>query len=418
MAGGGVEENLQARAAGRLAARALAVTFAGVKALATLRSEKDPGADRSAVFVVWSSGRRAFHVRRLAGVDSALSLAILLSDVRDVRAGLALGLACLALAGCAQTPAPVAHHRYRGHEHFAEGFYGKASPRVYEDGQAIPRGGGQYLVGHPYHIAGRWYYPRENDHYLATGTASWYGDAFHGRKTANGEIYDKLALTAAHPTMPLPSYARVTNLGNGYSVIVRVNDRGPYAAGRVMDVSSRVADVLDFKRRGTARVKVEYVGRAPLEGSDDNELLATLRTDGSPANLGGATMVAEAGSPLGFLFGSKPAPEPPPPPPPPPEPAPVAAPEAEPRQVETPRAEARQTEPERATRRRPAPEIAPLPPARPFDLGAQRQAALAPTPPRRRESDRALYFAAPRTDPLAHLLRARPIRALVKDDEN
>ena len=118
--------------------------------------------------------------------------------------------------------------------------------------------------------------------------ASWYGDAFHGRKTANGEIYDKRALTAASPTMPLPSYARVTNLENGYSVIVRVNDRGPYAAGRVMDVSSRVADVLDFKRMGTAKVKVEYVGRAPLEGSDDNELLATLRTDGSPAEIGGA----------------------------------------------------------------------------------------------------------------------------------
>ncbi len=155
------------------------------------------------------------------------------------------------------------------------------------DGEAVPRGGGQYLVGHPYHIAGRTYYPHEDEHYVATGISSWYGDAFHGRKTANGEVYDKMALSAAHPTMPLPSYARVTNLANGYSVIVRVNDRGPYHGGRVMDVSSRVADVLDFKRMGTARVKVEYVGRAPLEGSDDNELLATLRTDGGPASIGG-----------------------------------------------------------------------------------------------------------------------------------
>ena len=83
--------------------------------------------------------------------------------------------------------------------------------------------------------------------------ASWYGDAFQGRRTANGEIYDKASLTAAHPTMPLPSYARVTNLVNGYSIIVRVNDRGPYRGGRVMDVSSRVADVLDFKGAGTAQ---------------------------------------------------------------------------------------------------------------------------------------------------------------------
>ena len=94
------------------------------------------------------------------------------------------------------------------------------------------------------------YYPAENPSYTAIGMASWYGAAFHGRRTANGEVYDMASLSAAHPTMPLPSYARVTNLGNGYSVIVRVNDRGPYHAGRVMDVSSRVADVLDMKAHG------------------------------------------------------------------------------------------------------------------------------------------------------------------------
>ena len=132
------------------------------------------------------------------------------------------------------------------------------------------------------------------------GLASWYGAAFHGRRTANGEVYDMASLTAAHPTMPLPSYARVTNLDNGYSVIVRVNDRGPYHGGRVMDVSSRAADVLGFKGEGTARIKVEYVGQAPLEGSDDNALLASLRTDGSPANLNGYSapvMVASEGGP-------------------------------------------------------------------------------------------------------------------------
>ena len=111
--------------------------------------------------------------------------------------------------------------------------------------------------------------------------------------------------TAAHPTMPLPSYARVTNLSNGYSIIVRVNDRGPYHGGRVMDVSSRVADVLDFKGVGTARVKVEYVGPAPMEGSDDSQLLASLRTDGSQANMIGYSapvMMAAAQTETIFSF--------------------------------------------------------------------------------------------------------------------
>jgi rare lipoprotein A len=173
-----------------------------------------------------------------------------------------------------------------GHEHFAQGKkYGRASRKVVADGESVPRGGGQYLVGHPYTVAGHRYYPAENRSYTATGMASWYGAAFHGRRTANGEVYDMASLSAAHPTMPLPSYARVTNLGNGYSVIVRVNDRGPYHAGRVMDVSSRVADVLDMKAMGTAHVKVDYVGPAPIEGSDDSQLLASLRTDGSSANM-------------------------------------------------------------------------------------------------------------------------------------
>ena len=326
-----------------------------------------------------------------------------------------MALACLCLSGCATAPAPYAHHRYHGHEHFAEGFYGKASPRLYEDGQAIPHGGGQYLVGRPYHVAGRWYYPRENDHYVAVGMASWYGDAFHGRKTANGEIYDKRGLTAASPTMPLPSYARVTNLENGYSVIVRVNDRGPYASGRVMDCSSRVADALDYKRRGTAKVKVEYVGRAPLEGSDDNQLLATLRTDGSPATIDGApTMVAEASPPPVFgLFGSAPAAPPPPPPEPPPPPPPEAAsePPAPPDPPAPPRPE--KVEVAQSVVARAA---APLPPVRPYNLGV-REAAAAPRPPRRHgEGDRALYFADPRPDPLARLLKRAPTRSLRDDN--
>ena len=208
-----------------------------------------------------------------------------------------------ALSGCANDTAR--QHYAHGHEYFSQAKYGHASPKVIADGQPVPKGGGQYLLGHPYRIAGHTYVPTENESYTAVGMASWYGAAFHGRRTANGEVYDMASITAAHPTMPLPSYARVTNMSNGYSVIVRVNDRGPYHGGRVMDVSSRTADVLGFKGEGTAKIKVEYVGRAPLEGSDDGALLASLRTDGSPANLNGYSspvMVASASEPGPSVF--------------------------------------------------------------------------------------------------------------------
>ena len=102
---------------------------------------------------------------------------------------------------------------------------------------SIAKGGGIYKVGRPYHVAGRWYHPRENPNYDRVGTASWYGTAFHGRRTSNGEIYDMYALTAGHPTLPMPSYAYVTNLQNGRTVLVRVNDRGPYAKDRLIDLS-------------------------------------------------------------------------------------------------------------------------------------------------------------------------------------
>jgi rare lipoprotein A len=211
-------------------------------------------------------------------------------------AAAAFALAALGLGGCAQQPQQLAAASH-GKEYFPSSKYGAASRRVIVDGQPIPRGGGQYLVGKPYTVAGQTYYPSER-RIVQVGNASWYGDAFHGRLTANGEIYDKNAFTAAHPTMPLPSYARVTNLRNNSSMIVRVNDRGPYASNRVMDVSGRVAEALDFKRYGTAKIKVEYVGRASLAGSDDARLFATLRTDG-PARWQGEspTMVAEAAPP-------------------------------------------------------------------------------------------------------------------------
>jgi rare lipoprotein A len=167
------------------------------------------------------------------------------------------------------------------------------SPRVIEDGEAVPKGGGSYRVGKAYNINGRTYVPGENPNYRAEGIASWYGPDFHGRLTANGEIYDMHAISAAHTTMPLPSYARVTNLENGRSIIVRVNDRGPYVRDRLIDLSIGTAKALDFYGNGLARVRVEYVGRAPLEGSDDRMLMATLR-EGTPAPAPSRVMVASA----------------------------------------------------------------------------------------------------------------------------
>ncbi len=206
------------------------------------------------------------------------------------------------LAGCTTGAQQAAESEpKRSKEYFAEAEYGvKASPRVSELKSELPRGGGRYKLGEPYKVRGHWYYPQEDPDYEATGLASWYGDAFHGRLTANGEIYDMTHLTAAHPTMPLPSYARVTNVVNGSSVIVRVNDRGPFHRGRVIDLSRRAAELLDYTQNGVAKVEVEYVGRAPLEGRDDAFLMASYRpgnagpdpSDGLPSGV----MIAMAGS--------------------------------------------------------------------------------------------------------------------------
>jgi len=186
--------------------------------------------------------------------------------------GVAVAALCFVLANCSS-----------GITSHVDPKYGvSSSPRVVAFGDPVPKGGGTYRVGKPYIVAGRVYVPEENVNYREEGLASWYGDDFHGRLTANGEIFDMASLSAAHPTLPMPCYVRVTNLGNGKSLIVRVNDRGPYHGNSVMDVSSRAAEMLDFKGIGVARVRVEYVGRAPLEGSDDRQLVATLRT-GVPA---------------------------------------------------------------------------------------------------------------------------------------
>lgn len=222
--------------------------------------------------------------------------------------------ACIATACTSAQPTKVTSKRSK--EYFAESEYGvKASPRVTTLASNLPRGGGRDQIGKPYTVRGKVYYPKEVKDYKKTGIASWYGDAFHGRLTANGEIYDKTHLTAAHPTMPLPSYARVTNTANGSSVIVRVNDRGPYSHNRLIDLSKRAAEMLDYTHTGTAKVQVEYVGRAPLDGQDEAYLMASYRpggrapdpSDGMPTGvmiaMNGPTPTTNVGAPANSPFG-------------------------------------------------------------------------------------------------------------------
>jgi len=147
--------------------------------------------------------------------------------------------------------------------------------------------GEEQKIGRPYQVAGIWYYPREDANYDETGTASWYGPNFHGKPTANGESFDMNAVSAAHPTLPLPSRVRVTNLENGRALIVRVNDRGPFARGRIIDLSRRAAQLLGFARNGTARVRVQLV-------RDDGSIAS--RSDPAPRQL------AQGEQPLGPLY--------------------------------------------------------------------------------------------------------------------
>src|ERR1700687_2241625 len=179
--------------------------------------------------------------------------------------GLAAG--CLALANCSSGLSSRVDPKYGV----------STSARVVADRQPAPKDGGVYRVGKPYSVGGREYVPQEDINYSAVGMASWDGDDFHGRYTANGEIFDMNSISATHPTLPLPSYVRVTNLANHKSIVVRVNDRGPYVGDRVIDLSVKSAQLLGFYGHGLARVKVDYVGRAPLAGSDDRKLAATLR---------------------------------------------------------------------------------------------------------------------------------------------
>ena len=127
--------------------------------------------------------------------------------------------------------------------------------------QSAPR----YKVGDPYQVAGVWYYPERNLKYDETGVGSWYGDEFAGRLTANGEIFDPNKVSAAHKTLPMPSVVRVTNLDNGKSLVVRVNDRGPFVSGRIIDLSREAARLIGYKDSGIARVRVQILTEQSLK---------------------------------------------------------------------------------------------------------------------------------------------------------
>lgn len=159
--------------------------------------------------------------------------------------------------------------------------------------QPAGKSGGYYKVGNPYQVDGIWYYPKEDYSYKEVGVSSWYGADFHNGITANGELYDMHDLTAAHRTLPLPSMVRVTNLQNGRSLVVRVNDRGPFKNDRIIDVSMKAAQILGFKDQGTTQVQVEVL---PEESKAlKRELLAEQgMTDSSAgAHVAPAAVVAQ-----------------------------------------------------------------------------------------------------------------------------
>lgn len=162
---------------------------------------------------------------------------------------------------------------------------GSAGGDIYGPG---PRG---YMVGKPYRINGVWYYPAEDKNYDKIGFASWYGPGFHGRRTANGERYDRRRLTAAHTTLPMPVIVRVTNLKSGRSVILRVNDRGPFMPGRIIDVSEAAAKVLGFRQDGLARVRVQFVSRA-----DGPAVAAVPPSSSAPAGIPTASAAEATGA--------------------------------------------------------------------------------------------------------------------------
>jgi rare lipoprotein A len=189
---------------------------------------------------------------------------------------LGCAVVCLAIVGCGGT---------------------EVARQTLETGEVAQPAIGDYKVGQPYEVNGRWYHPKADYDYKETGIASWYGPKFHGRTTANGETFNQNALTAAHPTLPMPSMVKVTNLENGRQLEVRINDRGPYARGRIIDVSARAAAMLGFKDDGTAKVRVQVIEpesrklAAVAKGADGKKAVPRPAPTGTvaKARIGGGT---------------------------------------------------------------------------------------------------------------------------------
>jgi rare lipoprotein A len=212
--------------------------------------------------------------QRVSVVRWGTHLCVWVDGMRSLGYGLILTAAVgLALAGCSDSK------KKKNLDPFA----GVGAP-YYKGSGPVPKGTGRAHVGKPYQVAGRWFTPKIQPGYDKTGPASWYGEAFHRRKTSNGEWFDMNELTAAHPTLPLPSYAKVTNLENGRQVVVRINDRGPFVGPRIIDLSKRTSEVLGFKHQGKVQVRVQLIGDAPLR-DDGRHLMAMNRELGQGASL-------------------------------------------------------------------------------------------------------------------------------------
>ena len=207
----------------------------------------------------------------------------MMSAMRAIAVSVSLLAGAALVSACAETNL-IFHSAKKISRALSEDAEDKPPP----PGQPVPAG---YKLGQPYVIAGIRYFPRFDPNYNETGIASWYGEPFHGRDTANGERYDMNELTAAHKTMPLPSTVRVTNLENGRTLMLRVNDRGPFVDGRIIDISRRGAQLLGFYRKGTAKVRVEFVEFSPLT-------VVAKRENDAPRRMDAAEVVAIESEPV------------------------------------------------------------------------------------------------------------------------
>jgi rare lipoprotein A len=210
----------------------------------------------------------------------------------NIMNGLLIAVAVLALTGCADT---------------------RSGSKAAIQGQSRSSGG--YKIGEPYQVKGVWYYPKEDFGYDETGIASWYGPSFHAESTANGESFDQNELTGAHKTLPMPSLVRVTNLENGRSIIVRINDRGPFVPGRIVDLSRRGAQLLGFEGQGSAKVRVSILPEesravaAAARAGQAGVSIGDISPDGAPKPVASprASVQVEGASPIRARVAERPS---------------------------------------------------------------------------------------------------------------